>query len=102
MDLLNYFGADEVGRVWTEEVPAWPKQQSEPSNKGANDMADKPIPKPTCDMPVGEPGPRSLPSKDDIYDALDSITDDAPLGTRATGCRSAPGSGAVWPKKPSI
>lgn len=23
IDLLNYFGAEEVGRVWTQEVPAW-------------------------------------------------------------------------------
>lgn len=38
-------------------------------------MADKPIPKPTLDMPVGESGPRSVPPKNDIYDALDSITD---------------------------
>lgn len=31
VDLLNYFDAEEVGRVWTQEVPAWRKPQSEPS-----------------------------------------------------------------------
>jgi hypothetical protein len=25
VDLLNYLGADEVGVVWTQEVPAWPR-----------------------------------------------------------------------------
>jgi hypothetical protein len=40
-------------------------------------MSTKPIPKSKLEMPMGEPGPRSVPSKDDIYDALDSIAGDA-------------------------
>jgi hypothetical protein len=25
VDLLNYLGAEDVGYVWTQEVPAWPR-----------------------------------------------------------------------------